>query len=183
MKNTKTTNILLVIIIVILLAPGLLLGLVYVSSMINMGPSYRGSGITQSTPKPFQYSTPRQAADLADSICRQMFRDDYNTALVETEGQFLVDVWVPHLDDEAIDRTKSGEDPEELTVWDSLTRDLIDSADTVQRVFNDSCKEDITVVLSLCNPEDQSKKYLTIANGIAGYDIVKGTDLRKAPET
>lgn len=35
MKSTKTTNILLIIIIVILLAPGLLLGLVYVSNLLN----------------------------------------------------------------------------------------------------------------------------------------------------
>ena len=73
MRNTKTTNILLIIIIVILLAPGLLLGLVYVSSVLNMGSGYTTSsnGVTQKLPRAAQYSTPRQVADIVDNSCRQ----------------------------------------------------------------------------------------------------------------
>lgn len=185
MKNTKTTNILLIIIIVILLAPGLLLGLVYVSSVLNMGSGYTtsSSGVTQKLPRAAQYSTPRQVADMVDNSCRQIFRDTYSTTLDESRDQFLVDVWMTTLDDDAIERTRSGENPENVTVWNNMVRDLTETADTMQRAFNDNCREDITVVLSLCNPEDHSTKYLTIANGIAGYDIVNGTDMRKVPET
>ena len=183
MRNTKTTNILLIIIIVILLAPGLLLGLVYVSNVLNMGSGYTSSnGVTQKLPGPARYSTPRQVADMVDNSCRQIFRDTYSTTLDESREQFLVDVWIDALDDGAIERTRSGEDPESVTVWNNMARDLTESADTMQRAFNENCKEDITVVLSLCNPEDHSIKYLTIANGIAGYDIVNGTDMRKPPE-
>jgi len=183
MRSNKTTNILLIIIIVILLAPGLLLGLVYVSNSLNMGSGYTSSsGVTQKLPRPARYSTPRQVADMVDSSCSQIFHEFYNTTLDESREQFFVDVWMKYLDDEAIDRTKSGEDPESVTVWNSMVRDLTESTDTMQRAFNDNCKEDITVVLSLCNPEDHSIKYLTIANGIVGYDVVNEIDMRKAPE-
>lgn len=183
MRNTKTTNILLIIIIVILLAPGLLLGLVYVSNVLNMGSDYTGSpGVTQRVQRTVQYSTPRQVADMVDSSCSQIFHEFYKTTLDESREQFFVDVWMKYLDDEAIGRTKSGEDPESVTVWNSMVRDLTESTDTMQRAFNDNCKEDITVVLSLCNPEDHSIKYLTIANGIVGYDVVNEIDMRKAPE-
>lgn len=174
-KRDRKQNIiiiLLVVIILILISPALLLGLVYYSNVSNMGRN------------PVPTATPRivvsaaTVADMIDDSCAQIYGDYYSTELDEEQNRFMVDVWLTYLDDEAIERTKSGEDGADITTWNNMVRDLTSSADTMQRAFRDNCSDDITVVFSVCNPEDHNIKYLTIANGIAGYDVVNGIDLR-----
>lgn len=174
-KQNRKQNIiiiLLVVIILILLTPALLIGTIVSNSQRQM----EKYPIPSATPRPAVSA--RDVADMIDGSCYQIYGDNYSTELDEDQERFLVDVWIQYLDDEAIERTKSGEDEEYRTVWNSMARDLTSSADTMQRAFTDNGIDYITVVLSLCNPEDHSVKYLTIANGIAGYDVVNGIDMR-----
>lgn len=179
MKNTKTTNILLIIIIVILLAPALLLGLVYFSNMLTMQHYYDPS-VAQSTPAPKRTMSVRQAADVLDDSCEREFHEFFSSTLDESSGLYKVNVWMTYLDDEAIERTKSGEDEEDLEVWNNMSSDLLNMTNNLQKFFNEHCEEDITAVLALCPPEDHNKEYLVIANGMVGYDVVNEIDLRKS---
>lgn len=175
MKENRKQNIiiiLLVVIILILIAPALILGLIVSNSERQM----EKYPIPTATRRPAVSA--QDVADMIDGSCYEIYKDNYSTELVEDQDRFLVDVWIQHLDDAAIERTKSGEDPEYITVWNNMARDLTSSADTMQRAFTDNGIDYITVVLSLCNPEDHSIKYLTIANSIAGYDVVNGIDMR-----
>lgn len=171
MKNTKTTNILLIVIIVILLAPILLLSLVFSSSNYQMAKN----PIPSATPRTV---TVKQIADMIDNSCSQIWGSSFESELNEETELYTVKTWMNYIDDEAIERTKAGENQDE---WDSMATNLKETANTMQKAFNDNDHSEVTVVLSICDPEDHSEEYLTIANGIIGIDVVNEIDLRKSP--
>ena len=169
MRNTKTTNILLIIIIVILLAPGLLLGLVYVSSESQM----RKNPIPSAAPR--QPVSARAVADMIDDSCAQIYGDLYSTELDEAAGVFQVNAWLPTLDSESIKRVTADEDK---TVWNNMVNDIKSAANSAQNAFSENGHDDIIAVFNVCDPNDHSIVFLSVANGIAGYDVVNGIDMR-----
>lgn len=169
MKNQKIIIILLVIILVVVLFPYLAIGAAFSSSSYQM----------RKHPLPTQTARPRVTAqDVAEMIrgnCETVYGDNVETELDEDAGLFTVRIWNADVNAETIERTAAGEN---LGIWENLVYNYTDSANTMQRAFTDHGIDDVTVVLSVCDPEDHGTAYFTIANGIVGYDVVRGIDLR-----
>ena len=155
----------------ILTAIGILFLIVLVSNMMNMGGSLPKTPATTAKPKTV---TASMVADMIDDVFKKNFAYDYETALDEKEGIFTINVWSPDINADAIERTKeSGK----LTVWNNMVSDLASTVSTAQNAFNENGHDEIVVVLNLCDPDDHSTRFLTIANGIAGYDVINDIDL------
>ena len=169
MKNQKLIIILLVAILAVLLIPYLLLGAVFSSNMSTMN-NY--------TP-PAQTARPKVSAeDVAAMIvnnCKMMFGDSFASDLDQDAGFYTVRIWDENIDADMIARTAEGENRDS---WESMVYSYTETANTMQKAFIDNGADDITVVLSICDPADQVTPFLTIANGIVGYDTVRGIDLR-----
>ena len=61
--------------------------------------------------------------------------------------------------------------------WETAKDSLIKIQKRIAKLFREMNREDTTVVINLLDPADQSEVYLSIANGIAGYDVVNGINL------
>ena len=61
--------------------------------------------------------------------------------------------------------------------WESNKSSMIELQKEISRSLETSGFNDITVVVELRNPENKDEKWLAVANGIAGYDVVNGIDL------
>lgn len=171
MKDRKQNIIiiLLVVIILILLTPALLIGTIISNSQRQMG-KYP---IPRTTTRPTVSA--QDVADMIDGSCVQIYGEYYSTDLDETAGVFRVNTWLPTLDSESIERVKADEDK---TVWNNMVNDIKSAANTAQDAFNDHGHDDIIAVFNVCDPEDHSIIFLSVANGIAGYDVVNGIDMR-----
>ena len=60
--------------------------------------------------------------------------------------------------------------------WDNLVKQLSIIQKRIQKMILDA-DEDTTAVLNLLDPQNRDDVLLTVAHGVAGYDIVKGIDL------
>ena len=124
------------------------------------------------TPKP-NAVTAAMVADMVDGVFKNNFPYSYETKLDEASGQFNVDVWSPDINAESIEETKNGSH----AIWDNMVSNLISTTATIQNAFDENGHQEIVAVLSLCDPNNHDITYLTIANGVAGYDVVNGVDL------
>lgn len=61
--------------------------------------------------------------------------------------------------------------------WDENVAAMIDLQKEVSRIMEDQGHEDVTVVLDMVNPDNPDEVWVSVANGIAGYDVVRGIDL------
>lgn len=69
--------------------------------------------------------------------------------------------------------------PEETSErWESNKNSMIELQKEISKDLELNGYKDITVVLELRNPENTEEPWLIVANGIAGYDVVSGIDLR-----
>ena len=118
--------------------------------------------------------TAAMVADMIEGVLRNNFSYDYKTKLDEEQGLFNVDIWSSDITAESIQRTK---DSGNFSVWDNMVSDIASTTATMQNAFDENGHEEIVVVTSLCDPENQDVAFLTIANGVAGYDVVNGIDL------
>lgn len=171
-KRDRKQNIiiiLLVIIILILLAPALLLGAVYSSSTRQMERNPLPAAASR------QKVSAAAVADMIDDSCRQVYGEYYTTELDEEAGLFRMNAWLPTLDSESIERVKADQDK---TVWNNMVGDIKTAANSAQAAFNDHGHDDIIAVFNVVDPADHSIIYLSVANGIAGYDVVNGIDMR-----
>ena len=171
-KRDKKQNIiiiLLVVIIFILLFPALLLGGVFYSSTSQMAKH----PIPASTQR---VVTAQMVADMISDSCTQVWGNNFEADLDEDTGFFIVKTWMTYIDDGLIERVKAGENVE---TWNDMSADLKSTADAMQKAFIENGHDEITAVLTVCNPDDHSIEYLTIANGIIGLDVVNGIDMRK----
>ena len=132
-------------------------------------------------PKPGATAAPKaeavtaaMVADMIEGVLRNNFLYDYKTKLDEEQGLFNVDIWSSDITAESIQRTK---DSGNFSVWDNMVSDIASTTATMQNAFDENGHGEIIVVTSLCDPENQDVAFLTIANGVAGYDVVNGVDL------
>ena len=169
MKNQKIIIVLLVIILGVVLFPYLAIGAAFSSSAHQM----RKNPIPTATARPSV--TAQDVAEMIRGNCETVYEDNVLTELDEDAGLFTVKIWSPDVNAETVERTAAGEN---LGIWENLVYNYTDSANTMQRAFTDHGIEDITVVLSVCDPDDPETAFFTIANGIVGYDVVRGIDLR-----
>ena len=66
----------------------------------------------------------------------------------------------------------------ELDTWNQIVDRVKHITASMQSTFDEVCEdENITVVTSICDPQHHDISYLTVANGVAGYDVVNGVDL------
>ena len=60
--------------------------------------------------------------------------------------------------------------------WETIVRSTEDIQSSLQRMFTEQNDETV-VVVDILNPENPDEVWLSVANGIAGYDVVNGVDL------
>ena len=171
MKNQKLIIILLVAILAVLLIPYLALGAVLgvSTSQMNRYP------VPTSTAVQRKHATAKDVAAMISGNCQMMFGDNFSDDLDEDSGYYSIRIWDASLDAGLIERAVAGENRDS---WESMVYSYTQTANTMQRAFTDNGIDDVTVVLTVCDPEDHDVPYFMIANGIVGYDAVKGIDLR-----
>ena len=65
-----------------------------------------------------------------------------------------------------------------LDDWNNSVARAVAAQKHIQRYFDQSEADDITAVVNIMDYDDRETVYLSVANGIAGYDVVNGIDLR-----
>ena len=170
MKTNKLIIILLVVIIAILLIPYLALGAV-IGSHASQG-AYRS-----------QNGQPARRTVTADDVAgmiygnlQMKFGENCSAELDTDKGIFAVSIWDENIDTGLVERTAAAEDQ---SSWESMVYSFTQTANTMQHSFTENRIDGITVVLTVCDPVDHDIPLFIIADGVAGYDAVKGIDLRK----
>ena len=116
--------------------------------------------------------------DRISDIMKQTAPDDW--IISWTYDPEIRTVWFiiidPEVTEEAIRLTK--ENPDSLLDrWNASVSSTIELQKEISRDLEISGFQDITVVLEQRNPDNTEEKWLVVANGIAGYDVVNGVDL------
>ena len=146
MRNTKTTNILLIIIIVILLAPGLLLGLVYVSNMMNMGKVYE---TRQAPPEPTVRLADTEEAlqSMAEAITARQL-PDYMPVITYDRGSgtCVVELYKDGMTRELAEAAAAGEQ-EAVRQWETAEDQMVYLQEKMQELADKIIGEhaDLTV--------------------------------------
>lgn len=176
-KTDRKQNIiiiLLVVIILILVGPFLLLSLVYSSSMYQMRKNPLPTQTTGDAVLDKDLALVSSAKDMAlyhmpgfdigwtfDPETRvaeiNAIRSDYAGYYVENAK----DSPDAYLDD-----------------WNNSVARATAAQKRIQEYFSRQENDDITVVVNILDYDDRKTPYLTVANGIVGYDAVNGIDLR-----
>ena len=60
--------------------------------------------------------------------------------------------------------------------WNTISRELARIQSLIQDTFTDA-GDDTLVIIDILNPDNTDEVWLSVANGIAGYDVVNGIDL------
>lgn len=116
------------------------------------------------------------AAKMFDNSLKQAFGNNYETNLDVENGIFHVDTWFDQFDAAYIETMKT--EGKELDTWNQIVDRVKYITASMQSTFDEVCEdENITVVTSICDPQHHDISYLTVANGVAGYDVVNGVDL------
>lgn len=97
------------------------------------------------------------------------------------KGFCFYDIVTPNINKDFIKSAKDG-DKSALTRWNNLVHQMRIVQSGVQRMFIAS-EDDIGIVLSITDPSDTDVPFLSVANSIAGYDVVYGVDLLLDTET
>ena len=116
------------------------------------------------------------AAKMFDNSLKQAFGNNYETNLDVENGIFHVDTWFDQFDAAYIETMKT--EGKDLDTWNQIVDRVKNVTASMQSTFDEVCEdENITVVTSICDPQHHDISYLTVANGVAGYDVVNGIDL------
>lgn len=154
----------------------ILLAAVYISNSFFLPDSNIGTPGKQSSRKPAAGSkvSVDQIVDMIDGSCRQVFGNDYDIETDKENNIVRVNIWRENIDAQMIERTKSIGD---ISVWNNMVSDLKETASVMQKSFVELGHDEITVVLNVCDYFHRDIAYLSIANGVAGYDAVNEIDL------
>lgn len=130
-----------------------------------------------------RYSTPRSmtATEIAEKLDNSMntsMPGMFRSELDRENELYKVDMWNAFTRD-TIETMQSGLG---LDRWTQVREDLTDLCADMQSRFTDNGHPEITVVLSLVDPEDPDYVFATAARGVVGYDIVSGIDLMAEKE-
>ena len=130
-----------------------------------------------------QYSSTRtmtatEIAEKLDNAMNTSMPGAFRSELDRENDLYKVDMWNAFTRDN-IETMQSGLG---LDRWTQVRQDLIDMCADMQSRFTDNGHPEITVVLSLVDPEDPDYVFATAARGVVGYDIVSGIDLMAEKE-
>lgn len=148
----------------------IILAVVVVSNIINTPTS---TPIT-SRPSSSTRLTAQQVADKIEHSLSVTMPGHYTTELDTENKIFRVNTWQEDIDGAAISLTKN---TGHTANWNSMVESMKSLVSDMQSRFNDYGHDDYIVVYSLCDPANHDTPYVTIANGIAGYDVVNDIDL------
>lgn len=146
-----------------------LMAVVFASSMLNMPRS-----VPVRPPSSPRVMTAEEIAEKIDGSMEKTMPGQYRSELDMENELYKVDMW-NDFTSELIETIRSGIG---LDRWDLVREDMTGLCRNMQSRFTDNGHPEITVVLSLVNPDDPDDVFLTAANGIVGYDVVNGIDLR-----
>ena len=146
---------------------------VFVSNDLNTP-----GGIQLFNNNPPRYISPRTmtATEIADKIDNAMntsMPGSFRSELDRENELYKIDMWNAFTRD-TIETMQSGLG---LDRWTQVRQDLIGMCEDMQFRFTDNGHPEITVVLSLVDPDDPDYVFATAARGVVGYDIVSGIDL------
>ena len=153
--------------------------IVYVSNNANTpgGISLFGNEApVHSTPRP---QTATQIANRITASMEKSSPGEFSSEYDELESLYKVSMWSGYTQKE-IETLQSGLG---LDRWDSSCEQIIGLCDDMQHIFDNNGHPEVTVVLSLVDPEDHDTVFATAARGVIGYDVVKGIDLKNKSET
>lgn len=128
---------------------------------------------TESTKAPSKMAP--VVAKMFDNDLKQAFGNNYQTELDTEEGVFRVDTWSSDVNAQFITDLKNGNI--DITAWNAVVDRVKSVTSSMQSTFDEVCDDEIIVVSSICDPLNHDISYLTVANGVAGYDVVNGIDL------
>lgn len=112
-------------------------------------------------------------AMLADKLSAGNFAVSYRYDNVN--GYVFYDLVNPDMDRFFIDEVKNNMD-EYGEDWNTISRELVRIQSIIQHTFTDAGDETL-VIIDILNPDNTDEVWLSVANGIAGYDVVNGIDL------
>ena len=140
-------------------------------------------GIQLFNSNPPRYSSPRtmtatEIAEKLDNAMETTMPGTYRSELDRENDLYKVDMWNSFTRDN-IETMQSGLG---LDRWTQVRQDLTDMCADMQSRFTDNGHPEVTVVLSLVDPEDPDYVFATAARGVVGYDIVSGIDLMAEKE-
>jgi len=154
----------------------ILFAVVLFSNVYNMGTSDFRPAPT-ATPAPTGKSTALRTVEMARNIVANALPgSDVGSRYDEANDWAFFDISDRRLDAETVQNAKDGvghyrED------WDQVVQDVINIQKSVQRLFTSMGMEETTVVVDVLNPDNEDEVFLSVANGIAGYDVVSGVNL------
>ena len=166
---------LLVVIIVILISPALIFAAVYNSSMKQMALPPAPTKETTGDPVLDQdLFLVQNAKDIARShmpgfLLNWTFDPEARVAEINAIRRDYAGYYV--------ENAKDSPDAY-LDDWNNSVARAVAAQKHIQRYFDQSEADDITAVVNIMDYDDRETVYLTVANGIVGYDAVNGIDLR-----
>lgn len=130
---------------------------------------------TQRTPKPAKKEDLDAVYHVCDLLRQKMPESEVHMEYDPEDQIVFYRISRPDLSAEIIELTKVT--PTMKDDWDSMADSMIFMQKQMDKYFEKAGVEDMTVVVQIVNPKDQSEVWLAVANGIAGYDVVNGIDL------
>lgn len=146
--------------------------LVFSCNMVNSPGALNGFPASAPVSSPSSMSV----TEIADKIKGAMEKSAPGAFRAELDlehGLFKVDMMNSFTRDD-IEAIRSGIGSE---IWGDVQKQVLDICRDLQGRFNDNGHPEITVVYSLVDPEAPDIAFLTAAQGVIGYDVVRGIDL------
>lgn len=163
----------------ILIALGVLLGVVYVSNIIMMrfGPELPEPSTTpSSTYKVPEILTDTEIVMRMDDVLRSLYEERYSMdfSFSKEEKVLTVNLWDYHSTAHLL-YASMGEQPY-LDEWNEYVRLIAGSSESWLNTFERHGHE-ITFILNYVNPLDEEDIYISAVNGVLIYDRVSGLNI------
>lgn len=173
MRNTKTTNILLIIIIVILLAPGLLLGLVYVSNSLSMRNYYET--VPSPTPTIRMADTDSALQSMAEAITANKL-PDYIPVITYDRGAktCVVELYKDGVTRDLAEAAAAGEQ-EATRQWETVTDQMIYLQEKMQGLADNIIGEHAELSVSVRDYHNANDIILLAEAGAITYNAAEGS--------
>lgn len=162
----------------------LLLAIVYMSNVYNFRKAVRSQPTpppvedTLRTPAPGEirnYYTAQRLKSLLSQLQMEFKEAEITWKYDDVNGFFYFNIVSPNIDTVLADSAREG-DRIAQTAWDSFVRQISTIQRGIQRTVTN--QDDPTcIVFNVYDPRDRDLLLLSVANGVAGYDIVTGVDL------
>ena len=147
-----------------------LMVIVYVSN-VNSMPT---GGLPASARSTSKQMTATGIANKITASLEKSMPGEFSSEYDELELLYKVSLWSGYTREEI----ETLQDGLGLDRWDSSCEQIIGLCNDLQQIFDSNGHPEVTVVMSLVDPEDHDYVFATAARGIVGYDIVKGIDLK-----